>query len=181
APCTDYTGIHAFTLTQLIVRSIEKDPSEGDRDQYCSKPVDDQCRGGAAVREDVLVDKRRWEGNDPDGDEQHEIQVEKPTVHPLAVLQQRVVIHPDDADGEEAHKVGGIRRPEAKQGADEISCVRGHAQLEDKERSGDREDAIAEGLEAARSHGPSLNHALCYSAGVSPRAPGQQEPPIAGA
>ena len=95
-----------------IVRRVEKDAGEGDRDEHRTEPVDDERRGGAVLREDVLTDQRGGEWDDPDGDQEHEVQVEKAPVHALAVLEQSVVVHPDDADREKAHEVGGVCRPQ---------------------------------------------------------------------
>ena len=68
------------------------------------------------------------------------------------MLEQRVVIDPDDADREEAHEVSGIRGPEMQERATQIGRLSRHAQLEHEQRSRDREDAVTECFEPTRPH-----------------------------
>src|SRR6266550_6118781 len=136
----------------LIVRGVEKDAGEGHRDEDRTESVDDERGRRAVLREDVLTDQRGRKRNDPDGDQQQEVEVEEAPVDALAVLEERVVIHPDDADGEEAHEVGRIRRPQSQERSAQIGCVGGYTKLEDEESSRDREDAVAECFEPARPH-----------------------------
>ena len=62
------------------------------------------------------------------------------------------MIHPDDAEREEAHEVGGICRPQPHERSRQIGRVGGHAQFKHEQRSGDREDAVTESFEPARPH-----------------------------
>ena len=103
-------------------------------------------------REDVAADERGRERHDADRHEQEQVQIEEPPVDALAVLEQGVVIHPDDADGEEAHEVSRIRRPQPHERTAQIARVGGYAQLEHEQRCGDREDAVTECFEPARPH-----------------------------
>lgn len=66
------------------------------------------------------------------------------------------MIHADDADRQKTHEVGGIRRPEMEERGDDISRIGRDAQLQHEEGRGDRENAVAECLEPARPHLPSL-------------------------
>src|SRR5207247_9181765 len=97
------------------------------------------------------------EREDPHGDQEQKVQVEEAPVDARAVLEKGVVIHPDDADREEAHEVRRVGRPEAQERGGQIGRVSWHAELQDEQRRRDREDAVAEGLEPTRAHRPSLN------------------------
>ena len=109
-PLKDATG-RTIAHEPVIVRRIEKHAGERDRDEDGTQPVDDECRCRVMVREDVLTDQRRGKRDDPDGDQQQQVQVQKAPIDALAMLEQRVVIDPDDADREEADKVGDEHRP----------------------------------------------------------------------
>jgi len=141
----------------LIVGRVEKDTGEGHCDEDRTKSVDDERRGGTLLGEDVPADQRGGKRDDPNGDQQQEVQVQKSPVDAPAVLEEGVVIHPDDADGEEAHEVGGIRWPQPDERGAQIGRVLGHAELEYEERCRDREDAVAECFEPTRAHTSSLN------------------------
>ena len=61
----------------------------------------------------------------------------------------RGVAEPDHPDRQEARDVREIRRPLVQDPAQQvIARVRRHAELEDEQRDRDREDAVAERLEA---------------------------------
>ena len=141
----------------MIVGRIEKDAGERERDEDRPEPVDDERGRGAVLGQDVLIDERCRERDDPHGDQEQKVQVEEAPVDARAVLEKGVVIHPDDADREEAHEVRRVGRPEAQERGGQIGRVSGHAELQDEQRRRDREDAVAEGLEPARAHRPSLN------------------------
>ena len=66
------------------------------------------------------------------------------------------MVHPDDADGQEADQIGGVRRPEVDQIPNEVRAVRRDTEVENEERRRDREDAVAESLEPAGAHGAIL-------------------------
>ena len=152
----DAARLRCIAHESLIVRRVEKDTGEGDRDEDRTESVNDERRCGTVLREDVLANQRCWERDDPDGDQQHQVQVEKSSIDAPAMLEQSVVIHPDDADREEAHKVGGIRWPQPEKRSAQISRVLGYAQLEYEEGCRNREDAVAECFEPTRAHASSL-------------------------
>src|SRR5947207_12933994 len=97
-----------------IMRRVQKDTGEGHRDEHRTEAVDDERGGRAALREDVLVDERRREGNDPDGDQQQEVEIEEAPIDAPAVLEQGGVVHPVDAYRKEAQEDGGLARPKRK-------------------------------------------------------------------
>ena len=141
----------------LIMRRVQKDTGEGHRDENRTEAVDDKRGGRAALREYVLVDERRREGNDPDGDQQQEVEIEEAPIDAPAVLEQRVVVHSDDAYREEAHEVRRIGRPEPQERGGKVGRLRRHAELEHEQGCRDREHAVTERFEPARAHEPSLN------------------------
>jgi hypothetical protein len=152
----DAARLRRIAHEPLIVRRIEKHTGEGDRDENPAESVDNERRRGTVLREDVLANQRCWERDDPDGDQQHQVQVEKSSIDAPAMFEQSVVIHPDDADREEAHEVGGIRWPQPEKRSAQISRVLGYAQLEYEEGCRNREDAVAECFEPTRAHASSL-------------------------
>ena len=83
-------------------RGVEEDAAECDRDEQRTESVYDEGRGCAMLGEDVPTDERRREWHDADGDEEQQIQIEERPIRTLAVLEQRVVIDPDDPDCREA-------------------------------------------------------------------------------
>src|SRR5947207_600593 len=141
----------------LIMRRVQKDTGEGHRDEHRTEAVDDERGGRAALREDVLVDERRREGNDPDGDQQQEIEIEEAPIDAPAVLEQRVVVHPDDAYREEAHEVRRIGRPEPQERGGKVGGLGSYAELEDEQGRRDGEHAATQRVEPAAAHEPSLN------------------------
>src|SRR5204862_4748810 len=142
---------------QLSMRRGQKYTGEGHRDEHRTESVDYERGGRAALREDVLVDERRREGNDPDGDQQQEVEIEEAPIDAPAVLEQRVVVHPDDAYREEAHEVRRIGRPEPQERGGKVGRLRRHAELEHEQGWRDREHAVTERVGPARAHEPRLN------------------------
>src|SRR5438132_13717167 len=66
--------------------------------------------------------------------------------------EERVMVSPVDADREEAQRVGKVLRPEIEQPACQVAAavhVR-HGYLDDQQRRGYREYAVAEGLDTLR-------------------------------
>ncbi len=53
---------------------------ESDGDEEPTEPVHDERWGRALLREDVLVDERGRERNDPDRDQKQEVQIQKASV-----------------------------------------------------------------------------------------------------
>jgi hypothetical protein len=119
------------------------------------------------LRQNVLADERSRERHDPDGDQEEKVQIQEAPVHAPAMLEEGVVIHPDDADGEEADEIGGVRGPQPKERAGKVGRVGRHAKLEDEEGSSYRKDAVAERLEPARAHAASLNEIDWASAALA--------------
>ena len=61
-----------------------------------------------------------------------------------------VVVQPDDSDVQEREQVGDVLRPLLPEAMGEASLPASGTELEDEQRDGDREDRVAEGLDAAR-------------------------------
>ena len=85
-------------------------------------------------------------------------------------FEEVVVIHPDDADREEAGHVCEVRRPDVQQLLAEVAGGGVDAELEHEERDRDGEDSVAEGLEPGARH---RVHRECRSGRTFPRCPGR--------
>ena len=113
----------------------------------------DRCRrllvAGAAVAQ-VLGDERRRERHERDPHQQQQVdQVERP-IDPREAVELGVVVEPDDPDCEKAREEREVRRPKLGECMPEAVLSRvGHLELEDQQRDRDREDAVAERLDAA--------------------------------
>src|SRR5579872_5117031 len=91
-------------------------------------------------------------------------------------MEQRVMVHPHDADGRKACCVGEIQRPQRQQALSETAAGHTrlrlrHVDLEDQQRDRYREDAIAECLETVLVHRSARRDAgastTCSSTAVS--------------
>jgi hypothetical protein len=94
----------------------------------------------------VLGDQRGREGDGHNPHQQEEVTHEQRPVHLRYLGQQGVVVHPHDPDGQEADHVGEVVRPVVSEhpGAEPLSADR--QQVEDEDRDGDGEHAVAERL-----------------------------------
>jgi hypothetical protein len=63
----------------------------------------------------VMGDETRRERQKRDGHEQEQVEEEKHPIDPGDRLDARVVIHPDDPDGDEARHIGEVGGPEVKE------------------------------------------------------------------
>ena len=110
--------------------------------------------GGIPVGQ-VVGQDRGGERDQGHRHQQQEVEKGELAVHPRDQVHHRVVVHPDDPDDEEADRVGGVVRPEVAEAAPEV--VRGprlgrRTDVQHEQRDRDREDAIAERLEAGGGH-----------------------------
>ena len=73
-------------------------------------------------------------------------------VDALNITKHLVVVHPHDADDDEAQRIAEIRRPLVQQCLREVAAMldAGYGDLEDEQRNRDGEDAVAKRLQAAR-------------------------------
>src|SRR5271167_1657459 len=109
--------------------------------------------------------------------QQHEVQEQQRPVHRLYGPDQRVVVDPDDADGEEADQVGDEGRPFVVELVDQAPVSRpGHGEIEREQRDRHGDDAVAERFEPGPVHlAPA---AYASAAPVAPTAPSVPAPPL---
>jgi hypothetical protein len=101
----------------------------------------------------ILAEDRCWERHGRDAQQEQQVQEQQRPIHFAEEVEQRVVVDPNDADGEEADRVHGVRGPLAQQGRRQAVLVgRRHAQLEHQQRGGNAEHTITEGFEPCRPH-----------------------------
>ena len=82
-------------------------------------------------------------------EQQDEVEEQQGAVDGGDALEDVVVVDPDDADDDEAHDVRGVRGPLVREVTSEVARLRvGDAHLDDEQRDGDREDAVAERFES---------------------------------
>ena len=102
---------------------------------------------------DPLADHSRREWDDGNDQQQKEVQEQERPVHAADKGKHRVVVYPDDADGEKADRIGSVRRPLRDEQREQLSATDGrHVELEHEQGRGDSKDAVAEGLKSTRRH-----------------------------
>ncbi len=116
------------------------------RDHDHNEPVDHRrSRAARLVRAGQVLGHERGGKRDRDhAHEQEQVEHEQRPVDETDVPEQRVVVHPHDADGQEAHHVSGVLRPRAAQHRVAEAPLAYGQQVEDQHRDGDGEDAVAE-------------------------------------
>src|SRR6266581_5520124 len=107
--------------------------------------------GASTVRGDVLREQSSWKREERDQHQEYDVEHQEQPVDLLALVDDRVVVGPDDADREERDGVGDVARPDV----DELAVERLHPRdgdVEDQQRRGYREHSVAECFEPACGH-----------------------------
>jgi hypothetical protein len=125
---------------------------EEDRNGYEGKAVGERRGQLVLLRAEGVRDDRCRERYEGHAHQQQQVQNQQRVVDADDVLEDVVVVDPHDADAEEADHVAEVRRPETDQRFTEVLARLdvGHADLDDQQRDRDREDAVAERLQALR-------------------------------
>jgi hypothetical protein len=124
----------------------EADAHQGHRDA-----VDGRRRLFVLARLQVLGEQGGREGDEDDREEQQQVDEEHDAVGAGQVVDHRVVVDPDDPDHPEADREGGERGPLVAELAPQVLAA-GDVELEHQQRDRDREDAVAERLQAVGGH-----------------------------
>jgi hypothetical protein len=87
-------------------------------------------------------------------EQEPDVQEQEDAVGTFDLLHERMVIDPDDADREEAHRVGHVRGPDLEETVPEVGRVLPDLRIDvqDQQGRGDREDAVGERLQPTRPH-----------------------------
>jgi hypothetical protein len=111
-------------------------------------------RGVRVVRAQVGRGGGGGEGDRDREEQQQQVDEQQRPVDLGEVLEQRVVVDPDDADGKEADGVGRVGRPlMAQQGGQRLAVARsGDGQVQGEQGDGHGEHAVAERLEPSALH-----------------------------
>ena len=95
----------------------------------------------------------RSKGDGDHEEEQQKVREEQHAVHVGELPEERVVVHPHDADHEEAHNVGRERRPLMGQLVEQRAISwSGHRQVQGEQGDGHCEHSVAERLDPAAVH-----------------------------
>ncbi len=134
-------------------RSVEPDPAEHHccRREGCSVR---ECRRPRAIRSNVLRHEPGGEGDERDTQEQENVQQEEGAIDLADLIHQRVMVHPDDADRQEADGVPDVRGPDVQQLSREASPAAFdlRVDVEDEQRRSDCNDTVSEGLQPTATH-----------------------------
>ena len=117
-------------------------------------PVEERCRPRVPGRANELRHKRRRVRDERDRHQEQDVQEEEEAVDANDVPEERVVVDPDDPDRYEADDVARVRGPLVEEDVSEGLTLGQVRPLEEQheQRDRDREDAVAERLEAGRLH-----------------------------
>ncbi len=120
-------------------------------------------RGIVVACAQVGGDGGRGERDGDHEEQQQQVEEQQRPVDLGEVLEQRVMVDPDDADGGEADRVGGEGGPVIAKLVSQrlVTGTRsGHRQVQGQQGDGHGEDAVAERLEPSAVHGTSWLSAL---------------------
>jgi hypothetical protein len=132
-----------------VLGGIPHEDREGETEREQRQSVEN---GGDPLRLRVLPDERghelRWEGEKRDEQQDEQVEAREGRIGGAERTRDRGVLQPDDADRQEARDVGEVCRPLVENRAQKmVGGVGLEAELEDEQRYGDRENAVAEGLQ----------------------------------
>jgi len=138
-------------VDQMSAQHVPPDQAEGDRREGEVGAVDRGCdmRVDRFVPQ-VLGEQVRRERQQRGPQQQQQVEEHQSAVGPLDLAEHRVVVDPHDAEDGEAGQIGGELRPLLDQRRPEVlaGLELRDVQFEDEQGDRDREDAVAEGLNA---------------------------------
>ena len=137
----------AASADRVAPHEVEEDRGRGERD-----PVRDRRRA-PVTGPDVGREQSRRERNEGDAEQEEDVDEEEDAVDAAELPQDRVVVHPDDPDGEEADRVADVGGPEPdKLVREAVLAELGNLDVQDEQRRGDREHAVGERLQPGGRH-----------------------------
>jgi len=127
--------------------TLKEDGGPGQRD-----PVDQRGRLGIGSL-NVAGQKARGEGDEGDEHQEQDRDHQEEPVDVGDLVHDLVVVGADDADRDEADRVGGVAGPDAQElRTQSMGLV--DSDVEDQERGGEGEDPVGEGLDPVLWHRP---------------------------
>jgi ABC-2 type transport system permease protein len=146
-------GVVVRTEQPRSHRGIEPQRVEQDRHENQGDAVGER-RGPGPFPPDVFSDQPRGERREGHEHQEPDVQEQEHSIGPVDLRHHRVVVHPDDPDGEERDRVGRVGRPDLEQSSSQVGNVLGNLRVhvQDQQRCGDGEHAVGEGLQSVRVH-----------------------------
>lgn len=131
------------------IRRLAPDAVEGEREAKAGARLDRGDRHRRVRLEDVLGHERGGERDEGRCKEQHPVEEEEVAVDPADERKKVVVVDPDHEDRKEARDEREKRGRGMRKFPPNIArSLRERQEVDDEQRDGDREDAVAEGLDA---------------------------------
>ena len=147
-----------------IVRGRRPECAEQERDDEQRRAVDDDCCALGVLAPERVGNEPGRERQEGDRHQQQQVDAHEPVVQVLQALEDAVVCEPEPSDRDEARRVaqiGGPLIPDA--GPQVVELGLRNVDVEDEQRDGDREDAVAERLRSPR--GPPVAHGCRFDVG----------------